>query len=351
VVYGPSMEKLRLPLLSGIVATVLAVSLGACEMLSTSSTYEDARRAFDAGQYRIANAHLADVLARGDADSRVRRLQLDLMLKLGDGNRAMAALDQLPEASFEGGERRVALAHAQILQGYPRKTAALYEALVLEDLSEQDFRMLLWALSELGEGQAFEERIEFALSRYPESPYLNALAADRLFDLGLPLDAERFARVALTNGPDTVEALLVAGRGAISQGHLEEAIAHYSKANSINPSNPLPLTNVAGLHLDLGQVEEAGEVLKIAQENHGGYPFLQWQVARHKLATGDLQGAREAKDLAQRQFADNPEFILLIADIEAALGNNGLALDNYRRFVRVAGEVPDVMQKIAELES
>ncbi len=349
--YGPSMESLRSPLLSGAFAAALAVSLGACEMLSTSSTYEDAQRAYDAGQYRIANAHLADVLSRGDADERVRRLQLDLMLKLGDGNRAMAALDQLPEAVLDGAGRRVALAHAQILQGSPRKTAELYARLAPEELSEQDLRMLLWALAELGEGAAFEERMGFALARFPDSPYLNALAADRLYDLGQPREADRFAQAALANGPEIVEARLVAGRRAIFDGDLEQAIEHYSRANDINPANPLPLANVVGLHLDLGQVEEAGRVLTIAQENHGGYPFLQWQVARHRLAVGDAQAARAAKDQAERQFADNPEFILLSAEIEAALGNNRLALDNYRRFVREAGEVPEIMRRIAELES
>ena len=102
--------------------------------------------------------------------------------------------------------------------------------------------------------------------------------------------------------------------------------------------------------MDLGQMEKADEVLGIALENYGDFPFLQWQVARYKLATGDIQGAREAKDRIERKFADNPEFMILMGDIEAAFGNKGLALDNYRRFVREAGELPEVMRKIAALE-
>ena len=333
-------------------AAALAASLAGCEgMMSTASTFEDAQNAFEQGQYRIANAHLADLLAKGRDDERVRKLQLELMLKLGDGNRALAALDQLPETALSGAERRIARAHAHILQGSPRKTADLYRSLAEEDYSEQDFRMVLWALKEMGEADDFASGMDAGLEKFPESPYLNALAADQLYDFDLPEEAEQFVDRALKNGQDVFEAQLVAGRKAIFDDELEEAIGHYRKAHDINPTNVLPLTNVVGLHLDLEQVEEAGEALKIATQVNGDLPFLQWQLARYKLAVGDIQGAREAKDRVQRIYADNPEFILLMAEIEAAFGNNRLALDNYRRFVREAGEVPEVMQKIAELES
>lgn len=337
--------------LSLALLAAFAVSLSGCEMLSTSSTYEDAQRAFDAGQYRIANAHLSDVLANGEADARVRELQLELMLKLGDGNRAMAAIDQLSDSDLGEVERRTAVAHAQILQGRAEKTANFYYTVVPEELTEQDHRMWLWALKETGDKLAFNQRLNAALKRFPQSAHINALAADQMFDLRIPSEAGEFAKVAIENGPELLEARLVAGRQAIFAGDLEQAIGHYTKANEINPFNALPLTNVVGLHLDLGQVDEAGDALKIALENHGNYPFLQWQLARYKLASGDIQGAREAKDRVQRVYAENPEFILLMADIEAAFGNKGLALDNYRRFVREAGEVPEVMKKIAELES
>lgn len=336
--------------LACLAAITLCASLSACDGFSTSSTYEDAAKAFEQGQYRIANAHLADVLANGEADERTRLLQLQLMLTLGDGNRAMAAIEQLPESALGGVSRRIAVAHAQILQGNPQKTAAMYESLAQEEYTEQDFRMLLWALKDLGEDEDFGNGMDVALDQFPNSPHLNALAADQLFDLRLPGEAEKFVTVALENGPDILEAQLVAGRLAIFAGELEAAIDFYKRANEINPSNALPMTNVVSLHLDLGQVEEAGEALGPALENHGGFPFLQWQLARYKLAAGDPQGAREAKDRIERVFIDNPEFRVLMGDIEAAFGNNRLAIDNYRRFVEEAGEVPEVMAKIAELE-
>lgn len=334
----------------GALALAMCAALPGCGAFSTASTYEDAASAFEAGQYRIANAHLADLLTSGEVDERVRMLQVQLMLTIGDGNRAMAAIDELPESVLGGVYRRIAVAHAQILQAAPQKTIELYENLPPEEFTEQDHRMQLWALREAGETGKFREKMVTALAQFPDSPYLNALVADYYYDLRSPAEAERFANIAFENGPDILEARLVAGRRAIFEGDLEKAIVHYNAANDINPSNALALTNVVGLHLDLGQVEKAGEVLKPAIENHGGFPFLQWQLARYKLATGDVQGAREAKDRVQRIYYDNPEFMLLMGEIEAAFGNKRLALDNYRRFVDEVGEVPEVMDKIAELE-
>lgn len=319
-------------------------------MLSTSSTYEDAQKAFDQGQYRIANAHLNDVLASGEADDRARMLQLALMLKFGDGNRALAALGQLPDDALSNEERRVALAHALLLQGSAQNVIELYDPILLDDHSEQDLRMLLWALVQLNDEPTFTQRLEYALGRFPNSAHINALAANRLYDLRKPTEAAPYTVAAIRNGEDNLEARLVAGRKAIFDGRLEEAIDQYQKANTINPLAPLPLANVAGLQLDLGQVDAAADTLKIALDNHSNYPFLQWQLARYRVAIGNFQGAREAKYQAERAFANNPEFILLTAQIEDGLGNKALALDSYRRFVREAGEVPEVMAKIAELE-
>lgn len=337
--------------LARFAAVAMCVSVSACGVFSTSSTYEDAASAYEAGQYRIANAHIVDILANDEGDERTRLLQLQLMLAMADGNRAMAAIDQLPEAALGGVYRRVALAHAQILQGKAQKTFDIYETLAREEFTEQDYRMQLWALRDLGKADEFKTVLEAAISRFPNSPQINALAADQFYDQRALDDAGSFANTAVEYGPDVLEARLVAGRKSIFEGDLEGAIVHYKRANELNPTNALPVTNVVGLHLDLGQVEEAGEALGPALEIHSDHPFLQWQLARYKLAIGDVQGAREAKDSIERIYYDNPEFMLLMADIEAAFGNKKLALDSYRRFVEEVGEVPEIMDKIAELES
>ena len=102
----PRMMNMPSKPLLALVLAASAISLSGCEALSTSSTYEDAQAAFDAGQLRIANAHLSDLLAKGEVDERVRKLQLELMLKTGDGNRAMAAIGLARDGGRQGGEAR-----------------------------------------------------------------------------------------------------------------------------------------------------------------------------------------------------------------------------------------------------
>lgn len=327
-----------------------ALALGACGMTETASTYEDAKGAFDDRQYRIANAHIADLIQQGSVDEKVRLLQVELMLAMGDGNRAMAAIEQLPENVLGGAERRIALAHAQNLQGNAAKTAEMYEPLPTEEYTEQDFRMLLWALRDMGDTESFTEGMDVALDLFPESAHLNALAAEQLFDLDLPEEGAMYAASALANGADLYEVQLAAGRAAIAEDELDTALGHYQRASEINPSRPTPLANIAGLHLDMGNVDAAGEVLGKAVSQHPDFAMLQWQLARYRLARGDVAGAREAHERARRTFIENPQFILLTAEIEAAAGNTTLALDSYRRFVRKVGEVPEVMERIADLE-
>lgn len=340
----------RLKSLAFVFAALPALALTGCDMIETASTYEDAQTAFNQREYRIANAHIADMIEGDRADERVRLLQVELMLAMGDGNRAMAALDQLPENALGGSERRIAIAHAQNLSGDARKTAEMYEPLAAEAYTEQDLRMLLWALRDLEDIETFSEGMDVALDLFPDSAHLNALAADQLFDMDIPEEAAKFAAIALENGPETYEARLVSGRASIFAGDLDAAVEHYEKANAINPARALPLANIIGLQLDMGDVGPAGQTLERALAQHADVPMLQWQLARHKLATGDIAAARYAKERARREFRDDPQFMLLVGDIEAAAGNATLALDSYRRFIREVGEVPEVMERIAELE-
>lgn len=344
------MRKLRFKPFALVFPVLSAAALAGCDMMETASTFEDAQSAFNQREYRIANAHIVDLIANDRADHRVRRLQVELMLAMGDGNRAIVAIDQLPESELGGSERRIAIAHAQNLSGDASKTAKKYEPLAAEEYTEQDLRMLLWALRDMGDIETFADGMDAALDLFPDSAHLNALAADQLFDMGIPEEAAEFAARALKNGPEIYEAQLVSGRAMIFAGNLEDALEHYKKANAINPARALPLANIIGLHLDMGNTDAAGETLEPALARHADAPMLQWQLARHKLATGDIAGARYAKERARREFRDDPQFMLLVGDIEAAAGNSTLALDSYRRFIREVGEVPEVMERIAKLD-
>lgn len=263
-------------------AASAALALSACGETPQSSI-EDAQEAFENREYRIARAHLADIFTNGEATDEVYRLQLRLMLELGEGYAAMAAIEKLSDTALAKDDRRIATAHALLLQRKPEAALALYADVEPADFASDDFRMALWALEQIGEEEEFAAGMDAALERFPEDVHLNALAAEYLIDLDNTDDAAQYAQVALKNDPESYQALVANGRLAIAQSDLDRALGHYVRASEVHPHHVTPWAAAAGLQLDLGQVEQAGETLRVALANHASDPFLQWQKSRHAL--------------------------------------------------------------------
>ncbi|MEM6586580.1 MAG: tetratricopeptide repeat protein, partial [Pseudomonadota bacterium] len=248
-------------------------------------------------------------------------------------------------------ERRVAMAHALILEDNAQGAADLYEGMDPEDFGEQDYRMTLWILHELDEADQFEAGMDAALEAYPDSADLNTMAAEALIELDEPEEAAAYVERALASDPNHFEALLAKGELAIEAEDLEGALATYRATAEAYPDHPLPLANIAGLQLDLERVEAAGETLKSAMAAHPDEPFLQWQLARYALATDDLDTARAALETARRTFRSVDEFTLLSAQAEERFGNTSLALSEYKRYLRAVGEDDAIEAKVAALEA
>lgn len=331
-------------------AAAVALLAGACSPAPEASL-DAAQHAYDQRDLAAARIALADLFTSGGANDQAYLLQMRLMLDMGNGYAALAAIEKLPETVLDTAQRRVATAHAQLLQGKPQDAINLYDGADPETFSQADFRMALWALAELGQDEEFANGMDLALQRHPDSPELNAMAGEQLIRLGLPGEATAFAERALTHGPDTYEALITNGRVAIAQGDLARALEHYAKAAELFPFRATPHANVAGLQLDLGRVKDAGKTLAAALRDHPEDPFLQWQQARYALATQDKSAARFALEKARRTYNDNAEFMLLSAQVEEQAGNRVLAVAEYRRYLRMQGPNPEIEARIAQLDS
>jgi len=331
-------------------ALIASLALVGCAQ-PPSSTNADAERAIEAREFRVARAHLAQMFEEGAADPQTYRLQMELMLEMGDGYSAMAAIENLSPSDLPPGERRVATARALLLQGKPDQAAALFDDIETENLTEADFYVALIAVKDLDEEDEFEAGMDLALDTFPDSAPLNALAAQKLIDLDLPEEAAPFAERALATDPKHYETHLVLGQIAIANDDLQTALERYQDANAIKPEKPMPLAAIAGLQLDLERYDEAGKTLDRALAQHPEMPFLIWQKARHALATGDLETTRFTVERARRSFRGNDEFTLFSAQVEEALGNRILALSEYRRYLRAVGEDAAISEHISQLEN
>jgi len=203
-------------------AAAVALLAGGCSPAPVASL-DAAQHAYDQRDFAAARSALADLFASGVADDQAYLLQMRLMLDMGNGYAALAAIEKLSETALDAGQRRVATAHAQLLQGKPQDAISLYDGADPATFSHADFRMALWALSELGRDDEFANGMDLALERHPDSPELNAMAGEQLIRLGLPGEAVAYAERALEQGPDTYEALITNGRVAIAQGDLPRA--------------------------------------------------------------------------------------------------------------------------------
>jgi tetratricopeptide (TPR) repeat protein len=331
-------------------AASAALSLAACDS-APIATNAGVEQAMETGDLASAQARLSDIFNSGNADDETQRLKLDLMLKLGDGYAAMAAIDALSEAALPAPERRVTSAHALILQEKPEAASALYAEADPANFSEQDYHMLLWALREMGEDEDFDAGLQAGLAAFPDSADLNTLAARALMSVGENERARPYAEKALASDPAHFEALLAQGELAIEAGDLDAALDHYRAAVKAYPWRAIPKANVAGLQLDLEQVEAAGETLRAALAKHPEEPFLQWQQVRYALATDDLDTARLALENARKAFRGEDEFTLLSAQAEERFGNRELALSEYRRYLKAVGDDAAIEAKLAELEA
>lgn len=340
----------RMTILSLTMAAAATLLTNACSTAPEASLAQ-ATRAYEQRDYYAARDQLAALFVNGGATDQAYLLQLRLMLDMGNGYAALAAIEKLPESVLDAAQRRAATAHAQLLQGKPEAALALYEDIDPATFTEADFRMTLWGVQELGGDNEFANGMDLALERHPDNPDLNAIAGEQLIRIGLPEEAAVYAAHALKHGPDNYEVLLVNGRVAIAEGDLAGAIGHYAKAAKLYPFHAAPHGNIAGLQLDLGQVDEAGKTLAVALRDHSSHAFLQWQQARYALAKQDIAAARLALEKARRSFNGNGEFALLSASIEDRAGNRALAVSEYRRALQLLGPNPEVEARIAQLES
>lgn len=332
----------------GILAASAALLIAACSVPQDASN-EAAQQAFEDGRYGLANVQLAEILSRGDATSETYLIRARLKLAVGDGYAALASIENVSSADLNDAERQIATAHALILQGKAERALELYSEADPADLSEQDLRMVLWGLRELGNDEAFAAGMDVALEAYPDSVDINVLAGNQLLDLGQVEEAASFADAALNKQAENFDVRLLQGRLAIAEDDLEQALEHYTKASEIWPSHALPQGNIAGLQLDLGRVEEARATLDPAMVRHPGEPFLQWMQARLALASGDLDGARLALETARPVFRGTAEFMLLSAQIEDQSGNGSLALWEYQQYLDEVGSDEAIELRIAQL--
>lgn len=313
------MTLARSPLLTVLLSAV-TLTLSACSD-DPETSLADAQAAFDDHRFTVARDALGEILAHEEQQPEALLLMIRTALELGDGYMAERYLDQLPREAVSPLERVELQAQTEIIKGQPRQAlAALAAGPPRDRWTGETYALLVWAYHEDGSlGENYRE-LDEALERFPADPSVNALAAREYKRLNNWPNVELAVEAALAADPENFEARLIAGELAIRAGELERALSIYQELSKDFPEHAVPLTNVAGLQIDLDRNSAAERTLTRAIALHPDYPMLKFQHARLLYAKGQYEQARRQLQEMQIPVESYKPALILSAQLSLRLG-------------------------------
>lgn len=304
-----------------------AIILSGCSGKSADNM-ADAQSAIEQNRFQKARIFLLNELQEDPSNVEVNALYARVMLNMGDGDSAQAALNKLP-ANFA--DLRAMKAHALILKGQSGEVLNIYRNVDGASLSEQDLRMVIWAKLEANElNNAFTD-IEKALKLYPQNSEILAHKANYyLLKTNNPF-ALNFADKALKINPSNFEAYSVAGRALLRMNKIDDAAKYYSRADEAFPDNPLPALNLAGIAMDKNNLDAAKPFVDKALRLNSSLPLTKFIEARYAHATGDYQTAKDILQDAKSGLGDFGPAIFLSGKVAFDMGEFEVAAARLRR--------------------
>ncbi|MDQ3005933.1 MAG: tetratricopeptide repeat protein [Chloroflexota bacterium] len=207
----------------------------------------------------------------------------------------------------------VAIARVQVFAGqYEEAQSNAENALLLNSNSSMAYAVQAWALDfQDGKNAEALESITKALELDPNNALAHAYYVEILVDSGLfenYAKAAEESRVALGLAPDLLEARRARAYILSVTGveNLEEAIRQYEEALKINP-------NLAMLHLELGQnyrtlqvYDKAIEHFTRANTLNASDPMPDYLISRTHATTGSYEQALQYAETAVKNDPVNP---------------------------------------------
>ncbi|WOE75475.1 tetratricopeptide repeat protein [Alterisphingorhabdus coralli] len=320
-----------------LMPALLIAMLPACG-IGPQSTMDDAQTAFAANDYRTARIHLLNLLDNSPNDDAANLLYARTMLALGDGLAAQAAIGKISDNGTDDATRSALLAHSDIMRGVPQKAIDRLEPIAPEARNGEMYRMLIWAHRENGTLDDNADLFAEALERHNDNADLHALVARDAITRGDDELARTAATNALARDDDNYEALLVQAELQILDEDLTGAKTRYANIAKRYPGHAVPLANIVGVEIDMGNYDAAEKLIAQTEAEHPGFPFLQYQKARLAFAREDYRGANDILQSMPDYVHDYPPGLVLSAEIAEALGNREIAIARLERLLAI---VPD----------
>ncbi|WP_209348864.1 tetratricopeptide repeat protein [Pontixanthobacter sp. CEM42] len=309
----------------------LALGTASCGWVSGDPVVE-AETALAEGDLGAARVHLLAILKETPDDHQTRLRYADIMLELGDGIAAQAAVEQVPVVMRESGVGAALMSRAMLLQDKPD------EALAWAEKADSSTALGQWvrigALLALGQTEPAFALADDAVAAHPDDVRLLALRGEMaLTERKVELANSLSARALEADGKD-LNALMLAGRLDLLREDFEAAEQHYAQAVSANSSILGPRLSLAAVQADLGKLYEAAETLKVLRETAPNHPMGMFLDAKLAFVRGDLDTAHQIMQAGEGALRKVPAAQLLMGEIAHLRGSHEQSIAFLRPFLR-----------------
>ena len=319
-----------------LILGLLLAGTAACSNATASagSAYQRGVAALAAGEHRTARVEFLNAIKAEPNNPKLRLLQAETYLALGDGIAAQAEVERARQLGATAADTAHLLAHALLIRR--DHAGAAREALAAAPAhAAYAARIRGLALMELGDGAGAAAALQDALAAAPEDQR-NWIALARLRrwngDLAGAIAA---ADKAIALKPDAAEAVVIRGELTRSQYGLRAALPWFDRAVQIDPDSAVALLERAATHGDMGHMRAMLADTRAALETAPGNPRAYFLQAMLAARGGDFDLARALHQRTKGAFDDQPAGMLLLGAIDYQTGNAGQAAIRLSRLVQL----------------
>lgn len=316
---------------SSALALLLAIPAASCGWMGEDPRTA-AQDAFRSGDFKSARLNLIKLLKDTPQDYASRAMLAEILIKLGDGLAAQAALERLPQDTLQSGENAALMAHAKLLQNDAE--GALEWADKAGEASAHADWVRIGALLAAGREREAYARSDEALRRHADYAPILALRGEMALRERRVEFAKRLSAQALKLDGREINALMLAGKIDLEHGNIDAAEGHYADAVASNPAIPGPILALAAVQADAGKLDRAEETLKLLKDVAPAHPIGLFLKAKLAFVEGDLEKAHSTMQAAEKSLRKVPAAQLLMGEIAHLRGQHEQSIAFLRPFMR-----------------
>ncbi|RIV88809.1 tetratricopeptide repeat protein [Aurantiacibacter zhengii] len=321
----------------------MALALAACG-ISPEERMDRAAQSFEEHRFSEARLDLGTLL-QDDADN---PQALDLLartqLALGDGIGAEATLRRLREIGNSPPDHQQLLAEAIILQADFERALVVAQALG----TAEGMRIAALAHIGLGNNEDALEAFEQGMTAKGERSRLYADFARFAQGAGDGQKARELAEMARNADPDGLDPLLVSASIEQQSGELSRALTYFTEALTHWPESRSALLGKIGGMDDMGQIDQASELIAQAARRMPGDVDVIYLQARLAAEEGDWNAVRDL--LQPIEDNDSARQQLLYARSLAEIGLAEQALPRLTGLVRQMPQAAEPRRVLARVQ-